>query len=437
MWCGVVWCGVVWCGVVWCGVVWCGVAWRGVAWRGVAWRGVAWCGVAWRGVAWRGVAWRGVARRGAVRCGAVRCGAVRCGAVWCGAVRCGAVRCGAVRCGAVRCGVVRCGVVWCGAVWCGVVWCGVVWCGVVWSIEQYPLQLLMCPVVLCPCYVVWCCTGLCSASAPWVALLPQDIASLKANLKDAQSRNVFLSKNGTNVQEEGRQLNQTLQRSPGTGYVKALDTTSSTTYGHHDRSFYRDPEQLPVLEMTDEEAAYVRSQMERPRHDGIYHTTNSDTYQVFASLYPIVDWPVRFTGCLSTFHPLSTHFLAPTAITTGRGGNGVRGYILGTQASATDATRIRQGTVRHTTRVLGVINARGRGISGRESFAGKFRLSGRWRNFPPGKFSDVSRAVKMPTALHTVGHPASDVAAVLHRFLAPPGTTTTNTATHYRQGTHW
>jgi hypothetical protein len=107
----------------------------------------------------------------------------------------------------------------------------------------------------------------------------KDIASLKANLKDAQSRNVFLSKNGTNVQEEGRQLNQTLQRSPGTGYVKALDTTSSTTYGHHDRSFYRDPEQLPVLEMTDEEAAYVRSQMERPRHDGIYHTTNSDTYQ--------------------------------------------------------------------------------------------------------------------------------------------------------------
>ena len=46
---------------------------------------------------------------------------------------------------------------------------------------------------------------------------------------------------------------------------------------------------------------------------------------------------------------------------------------------------------------------RGGGGSGRYNFVGNFPLQGRWHNFPLSKFRGVSRAVKMPMALHTVG----------------------------------
>ena len=42
-------------------------------------------------------------------------------------------------------------------------------------------------------------------------------------------------------------------------------------------------------------------------------------------------------------------------------------------------------------------------ISGGDNFEGKFRLSGTRRNFPLAKFRGVGSAVKMPTALRTLG----------------------------------
>mmetsp|Transcript_57545 Transcript_57545/g.102787 ORF Transcript_57545/g.102787 Transcript_57545/m.102787 type:complete len:373 (-) Transcript_57545:1022-2140(-) len=105
-----------------------------------------------------------------------------------------------------------------------------------------------------------------------------DEAGLLATLRATQTAGYFISKKGHDVWV-GEKMNKTLVKPALNDNVAPLTTTAHQTYGNFDRSFYKDTEQLPSLEMSAEEEEYVRSRMYPTRHVGMYSTSHAVDFQ--------------------------------------------------------------------------------------------------------------------------------------------------------------
>eukprot|EP00993_Chasmostoma_nieuportense_P001431 NODE_2313_length_1213_cov_57.483425_g2200_i0.p1 GENE.NODE_2313_length_1213_cov_57.483425_g2200_i0~~NODE_2313_length_1213_cov_57.483425_g2200_i0.p1 ORF type:complete len:371 (+),score=108.93 NODE_2313_length_1213_cov_57.483425_g2200_i0:35-1114(+) len=111
---------------------------------------------------------------------------------------------------------------------------------------------------------------------------------LRAELKEQQQSGVFVSRNGTTLKVDALPLNQTITKAPNVGQ---LQTTTGSTYGAFDRSFYRDPEQPNRLDLSPEEEAYVQARLAaaEQRNTGIYVTSNAENFtdkSAFAEVDP-------------------------------------------------------------------------------------------------------------------------------------------------------
>jgi hypothetical protein len=109
----------------------------------------------------------------------------------------------------------------------------------------------------------------------YCTIASKDLDTLRQKLKHEQQYGVVASLKGNSVKD----LDRPVKPKEKVADVAPLTTTSATTYGFFDRSFYTDINQLPKLEVNQAEEAHVQQHMMPDRYIDPYCTTYSDSYE--------------------------------------------------------------------------------------------------------------------------------------------------------------
>jgi len=103
----------------------------------------------------------------------------------------------------------------------------------------------------------------------------KDIDTLRQKLVHEQHYGVMASQNGNTVKD----LDRPVQLKGKVKDVAPLTTTSATTYGFFDRSFYTEPSQLYSLEISEDEALHLQQRLQSTRFIDDYNTTYGDSFK--------------------------------------------------------------------------------------------------------------------------------------------------------------